>query len=132
MKVKVIKGDITKLDCDAIVNAAVTGDKAAEQLRICSVDNGVTAQGGNIPPPEIHALPHRTEIFQVRHTLLPDFLLQISILHRQKFFSDGPRHPDIEQRTEQALLLLLAGWDFHFRILRLLFQQFSDQICSPF
>ena len=65
---------------DGIVNAPVTGDKAAQHLAVCRIDDRVAAQGCDIPLPEIDPFPHRLQIGKIRNPPAPDFFLQVGVL----------------------------------------------------
>ena len=46
----------TSTGMDAVINAAVAGDIAPGHTTVGSVDDGITAEGGDVPLPEIYAL----------------------------------------------------------------------------
>ena len=108
---------------DGIVNAAVAGDKAAQHLAVCGVDNGIAFQRGNVATPEVHPLPHRRQVLNVRDPLLPGFLSQVCILNLKKLLAHRLRHPDVQQGSEQVLLLLNVLRQFHAIIFRPLPEQ---------
>ena len=66
---------------DGVVDAAMAGHKAAEHLAVGRVDDGVAAQGGDVPLPEIDPRLHRFQLLQVGDALAADFLLQVGVLH---------------------------------------------------
>ena len=113
---------------DRVVNTAMAGMKTTEHLAVGRIHNRVAAQRGDISPPKIYPFTYRLEPGQVGNALAPGLLLQVSILHRQKFPADRPRHSYIEQSAQQALLPLFRRWNLHSRIFRLFFQQFTNQI----
>ena len=95
---------------DRVVNTAMAGMKTTEHLAVGRIHNRVAAQRGDISPPKIYPFTYRLEPGQVGNALAPGLLLQVSILHRQKFPADRPRHSYIEQSAQ------------------LFFQQFTNQI----
>ena len=91
---------------DCIVDAAVTGHEAAEELGIGGVDDGIDRKPGDIPLPE-----DQPEIrwdggqrIAIDDPLLLPFRRQKGVLYRQKVGRQGPRRADIHQRAEQPPL----------------------------
>ena len=90
-----------------IVNTAMTGDETAQHLAVGRVYNDVRRQPGNISLPEADPLAHFLRILRSNNTLSPGFLLQVCVLHFQKFAADRSGRPDIAQGAQQTLLFLL-------------------------
>ena len=83
---------------NGVVNAAVIRTKAAKQSAVGGIDNGVAPQGGNVPLPEVGTGPGRGQVPRIGHSLPPDFLLQVRVLHPQERLVGRQRGPDVEQR----------------------------------
>ena len=69
---------------DGIVDTSVIGAEAPEQLAVGGVDNGIAAQGGDIPLPEIDPRPDRAQRSDVGNSLAPDLLAQVGVLYREE------------------------------------------------
>ena len=117
---------------DAVVDAVMAGLVAASHAAVGSVDNGTAFQRGNVPTPEIDSLPHRGQFRQPCNLLCSQFLLQVGILHFQKFPANGCRMANIHKRAQQNLLTVSICRNLLAAAGRTLPQQFLDQISSSF
>lgn len=66
---------------DLVVYTTVTGAEATDHLTVGGVYNGVTAQRGNIAPPEIQPILYGREVVKICNTFSLCFLLQVSVLY---------------------------------------------------
>ena len=113
-----------------IVNAGVAGLPAAEEGAVGGVDNGVTAQGGDIPLPEHQTGVggRRRERISVCDPPFPDHLPQIFVLNVQKLRGGWVGRADVKQRPQKPPLSLAALRNPHLPVLGHLPLQSTDQI----
>lgn len=97
------------ISVNRIINTAVTRAEATEHLRVCGVDDRITAQRGDVALPKIDTVPYRKQFFEIGNSFLLDFFPQIGILHLQEFVTHRIGHPYIEKRTEQVFCICLSA-----------------------
>ncbi len=98
---------LTQLDAcggvDGVVDAAVQGDEAAEQLAVGGIDDGVDLEPGDV------ALPHQQALaLRLHDTLVGKLPLQLPVLPPQKLLGGGQRRPHI--RARMSCCLPLRSW----------------------
>ena len=117
---------------DAVVDAVVAGAVAAGHAGVGGVNDGVAAQRGDVPLPEVQIAPDGGQVAKIGDALLGDGGAEIVVLDGQKIGADGGGLPDVHQRAQEALLLLRVTRDGDFPVAGLLLQQRLNQKQAAF
>ena len=115
---------------DAVVDAAMTGDVTASHSTVSGVDDGITAQSGNVSLPEIYPLCYGHQICEISNTLLNQLFSEIFVLRCKEILAGWARNADIHQGAEKPFLFCGICRNRHSLILGLFSKQFLYQICS--
>lgn len=97
-----------RIGVNGVVDTAVTGAEAPEQLAVGGVDNGVALQRGDVALPQVKgsfpAAGGGGQAFKDGNALLGKLDAQVFVLHLQKLRAGIPGRAHIEQCAQQQLL----------------------------
>ena len=118
---------------NSVVDAAVEGEKTAQQRAVGRVDNGVALQRRNISLPQGQLGPggYNRQVGGLHDPDSLSFFLQILILHFQKLLVRRLGRTHVHQRPKQIPLSVFSRRNRGVPIPRLLFQQPLNQITAP-
>ena len=116
---------------NGVVNAAVAGHKTPQHLAVCGVDNGIAAQGCNVPLPQVNSALNRLQAGNIRRSPALCLFLQVGVLHAQKRLAGRRGRAHVHQAAQQALLFGLRGRNFNVPVLFSLAQQIAKQKVKP-
>ena len=119
---------------DRVVDAAVAGNKTAEQRAVGRVDDGVRREPGDVSAPEIELLMRSGGRKLARGYGSPALPLraQIAVLLRKQFRSGGPWRAHVHQRAQKPPLPLRFFGHLHLMVLRVFRLQRANQINPAF
>ena len=117
---------------NGVVDTAVTGAEAPEQLAVGGVDNGVALQRGDVALPQVNAGFQRGKVGDIGDLFLRNRLLQIFVLNLQKFLSRRFRLPEIEKTAQKSFPCRFSFGRLDAGKLRDFLLQCADQPDPPF
>ncbi len=121
-----------RVGVDGVVDAAVAGIKTPQQPAVGRIDDGVTPQGGDVPPPQVDALLHRAEGVQIGHPLPGDLLPQVGVLDLEKRLRRRLGRPEVKEGAEEPLLSGVVRGNGDVSVFGPLQQHGPDEKFPPF